>query len=352
MPLTFDALVSGVPGEAGVCGHCATAEPVPAAPQVDRSALLDRIFAVYRGAPVEPGEGYESVLRTLPSAGGDIDGVVLYSGGKDSSWMLADLVHRGLKVVAWMLDQGYQSPAAIDNARFLCDRLGVDLVIAKPEREPMDNLFRIGFGIPDQGDPELVRSAMTFGSACWPCFATISARATVFCRENDVPFCFVGTHKGQNRVGDETAMAQTFLPPLSAAADGFVAPLRDHARTRAPESADLLDTAPSRTILVPFYEFVPRPAREDLIADLEAMGWRVPRNTGSCSTNCMINELGCQVMRHQYGFDVYQVFEAHERRLDPEAGPVRPGPLDEAAVRRGARLIGLTPEEERAFGLA
>jgi hypothetical protein len=96
---------------------------------------------------------------------------------------------------------------------------------------------------------------------------------------------------------------------------------------------------------------VPKPPLATLISELEEIGWRVPRNTGSCSTNCMINELGCKIMRHQYGFDIYQIFDATERQLDPNPTPAAVTPLDEEAVQRGARLIGLTPVERKRFGL-
>lgn len=362
MPLAYDRFIAnldgrGLPTAEGLCTHCAhppNSADVPA--QEDRGALLDLVFRVSRGEPVgdvpaELAELVASVPARRPEA--KADAVVLYSGGKDSSWMLHDLAARDVRVVAWMLDQGYQSPLAIRNARSLCEKLDVELVIARPERDPMNTLFRLGFAMNEEDDPALLRAAMSWGSACWPCFSTILAQASVFCRDNAVPLCFVGTHKGQNRTtaGDSPIVRVDGLTPLDGVVEEQVSLLRKHAERKAPEAAELLRAGYSGTALVPFYEFVPKPPAEVIIADLAAIGWEVPRNTGSCSTNCMINELGYRIMRNQYGFDIYQIAEAHERRLSPDPSPANIAVLDEEAIRRGAKLIELTPVESRRWGV-
>ncbi len=373
MPLAYDRYVATVEGDPvspdpELCAHCAgVAAPSQERAELvaeDRTAQLDLLVRVYRespawprdagavarelGYPVDavPGPLVESVPRRSPDS--RWDAVVLFSGGKDSSWMLSRLAQRDdLRVVAWMLDQGYQSPAAIRNAESLCSKLGVDLVIARPDKNPMDTLFRLGFSVHDEEDPQLLRAVMSYGPACWPCFSTIVAQSSVFCHENDVPLCFIGTQKGQNRTNmrGKPYVPGGALPPLDAAVEDMVSMLRDHAQAKAPEAAGLLRTFRTRTVLVPFYEFVPKPTLERKLADLAALGWTVPRNTGSCSTNCMMNELGYRIMRNQYGFDIYQIAEAHERRLMPVPSPAEIAVLDEDAIQRGAKLIELTPVE-------
>ncbi len=379
MPLAYDAYLLRAEGQSPSpdperCKHC-----VEGAKVVDRTGqsqdnawILDLVLRTYQGSgtggrkiasalgkiPAALPSGVRSLtnlVNSVPEKKPDtVDAMVLYSGGKDSSWMLIDLAKRqGLNTVAWMLDQGYQSPAAIRNAQELCDSLGVRLVIAKPDRDPMDTLFRLGFTVNGSDDPTLIRSAMTYGSACWPCFATIAAQATLFCRDNDVAFCFIGTQKGQNRMdlAGSPALSGGALPPVMSLLDRFVAPMRDHARANAPDSAKLLETAECRSVLIPFYEFVEKPPFGEQIADLERAGWHMPKNTGACSTNCMMNELGRKIMRNQYGFDLYQIIDANEARLAQRPEPRTVAPLDEDAVRRGAKLIGLSPAEIEAFGV-
>jgi len=379
MPLAYDAYLLAAEGkqaspDAELCQHCASGAKVTdrTGQSTDNAWILDLILRTYQAK----GRGTRGLASVLGRAGavlpsgirsltelvgsvpekkpGAVDAMVLYSGGKDSSWMLIELAKRkDLNVVAWMLDQGYQSPAAIRNAQELCDSLDVELVIAKPPRDPMDTLFRLGFTVNETGDPELMRSAMTYGSACWPCFATIAAQATLYCHENDVAFCFIGTQKGQNRMdlAGSPALSGGALPPVMSMLDKFVAPMRRHAEENAPESAELLHTAECRSVLIPFYEFIEKPPFKEQIADLERAGWHMPKNTGACSTNCMMNELGRKVMRGQYGFDLYQIIDAHERRLSDDPTPAPVALLDEDAVRMGAKLIELTPVERLKFGV-
>ncbi|WP_371591202.1 hypothetical protein [Streptomyces sp. NBC_00470] len=381
MPLAYDAFLRAAEGadsssDAELCLHCATGAEVSGdrtGQRTDNKWILDLILRVYQSHILRGSRGVAAALGKipggLPSGVRDlsdlvqsvprkkpdtVDAVVLYSGGKDSSWMLKELAKRpGLRVVAWMLDQGYQSPAAIRNAERLCDSLGVELVISKPPRDPMDTLFRLGFTADETGDPELIRSAMTYGSACWPCFATIAAQATLYCRESEAAFCFIGTQKGQNRMdlAGSPALSGGKLPPVATLLDRFVTPLKRHAEQQAPESAALLETVDCRSVLIPFYEFVEKPPFAEQIADLERAGWNMPKNTGACSTNCMMNELGRKIMRNQYGFDLYQIIDANERRLSPDPSPAPIADLDEEAVRRGAKMIKLTPAETSRFGV-
>ncbi|WP_156076854.1 hypothetical protein [Saccharothrix sp. NRRL B-16314] len=379
MPLSYDRYVATVEGDPvspdpELCAHCAgVAAPSPEVERPvaeDRSAQLDLLLRVYResaawprdagavarelGVPADAAPA--ALIESVPErrSGSRYDAVVLFSGGKDSSWMLMKLAQRGdLRVVAWMLDQGYQSPAALANAESLCEKLGVELVITRPEQDPMNTLFRLGFAVNEEQDPHLLRAAMSYGPACWPCFSTIVAQSSVFCHEKDVPLCFIGTQKGQNRTNmrGKPYVPGGALPPLDAAVEDMVSMLRAHAEAKAPEAAELLRTFRTRTVMVPFYEFIPQPTLERKIADLEALGWAVPRNTGSCSTNCMMNELGYRIMRNQYGFDIYQIMEAHERRLMPDPTPAGIAVLDEEAIRRGAKLIQLTPVERLKWGV-
>jgi hypothetical protein len=195
MPLSYDSLVNrrgdmNEPPDPRLCSVCSKgAEPTPPHVADEESRLLDLIFSTYRGNRVETSGVVADLLRKVPQEqpGARFDGVVLYSGGKDSSWMLKELACRDLRLVAWMLDQGYQSPHAISNARSLCDQLGIELVIAKPEQDSMNTLFRLGFDANREDDPQVTEAVMSYGSACWPRFSTISAQASMFCHDNDIP---------------------------------------------------------------------------------------------------------------------------------------------------------------------
>ncbi len=374
MPLAYDRLVTAdAQPSAVLCSYCTNPqrprgfEPPNGSPAVLhfllQTYLRDRrwvraLAAIVRRAGIgpQPIRQLADIVGVLPHRGADrpYDALVLYSGGKDSSTMLAGLVKTGLKLCAWMLDQGYQSPAAIANARALCERLGVPLVIERPNRRRMDSLFRVGFGITNAADAELVKSVAAYGSACWPCFSTIAARAAAFCNENRIPFCFVGTQPGQNRLdlNGQPGLAG-IIPRTDNVVRRFVAPLRAYAERIDADAATLLELDRCETLLLPYFEFVPLPDRQTQLLRLQEIGWKMPKNTGACSTNCMMNELGRFVMRKRFGFDLYQIIEANERRMRNAAGPAPdPAPVDMEAVIAGQRMMGLSKQESEDISLS
>lgn len=375
MPLNYDEFVTGATSADGLCSYCADPNKpeLQAEAQEDLSWILDTVIDTYMGRHnVQTGIGaflkagrvlttgkaraLADLMTTVPTRSADskFDAIVLYSGGKDSSYMLAKLSETDLKICAWMLNQGYQSPTAIANARNLCDQLEIPLVIEVPDRQGMDGLFRLGFGLKDGQDKDLLSRVMTYGSACWPCFAAIAARATAFCAENDVAFCFIGTQQGQNRLdlSGKPVLANRGLPPMEMMVERFMSPFRDFATSQGASGASILTGSKVRTVVTPYYEFVPKPSVPEQIEFLEGLGWTPPKNTGTCSTNCMINDLGRHIMRKRFGFDLYQVIDANERRMRRRTGPLEaPAALDCTSVHAAARMIQLDAEEQKEYGL-
>lgn len=298
-----------------------------------------------------------SLVKSIPKKeeSSKYDAVVLYSGGKDSSYMLIQLAQKKLKVCAWMLNQGYQSPEAISNAQNLCEKLGIPLFIEKPDKNIMDRLFRVGFNITIKDDPKIVKSAMTYGSACWPCFATIASHVTKFCAEHKVKLCFIGTQEGQNRLdlGGKPVLASKELPKLDYLATKFVSDFHDLAKKEDSEAAHILERRANEAVLIPFYEFVKKPDVATQVEYLNQYGWKMPNNTGACSSNCMMNELGRKVMRKNFGFDLYEIIDSNEKRIgNVDINQKYSGAqLDEKAVRLGAKLIKLSEQESTKYGI-
>lgn len=130
----------------------------------------------------------------------------------------------------------------------------------------------------------------------------------------------------------------------------FASPLAAHAAEHSPEAATLLEAgAATDCALVPFYKLSQRPATAAMLKATGSIGWKPPNNTGACSSNCMINELGRHIMRARFGYDLYHIIAAHEQRMNNTLGPSGEDDLDAGAVELGARLIGLSPDERRRW---
>ena len=107
--------------------------------------------------------------------------MMLYSGGKDSSYALCRLVEMGLKVYAFTLDNGFISEEAKDNIRRVTEQLGVPVEFATTPA--MNAIFR--------------DSLTHFSNVCQGCFKTIYTLALQRAREEGVAFIVTGLSRGQ-----------------------------------------------------------------------------------------------------------------------------------------------------------
>jgi hypothetical protein len=75
------------------------------------------------------------------------DVLVLLSGGKDSAYLLHQLrkIYSKVKPLCVIVNNGFMSPFAIDNARYLCDKLHVDLLINNNYVLEFHKIFRDAF---------------------------------------------------------------------------------------------------------------------------------------------------------------------------------------------------------------
>ena len=84
------------------------------------------------------------LLKSLKRSRSSYDCLCLYSGGKDSSYMLYFLTKTlGLRVLAMTLDNWFISPQTLQNIKTTLQRLGtVDHVYVKPAWDQIQKTFR------------------------------------------------------------------------------------------------------------------------------------------------------------------------------------------------------------------
>lgn len=118
--ITFDA--------EGVCRYCAQmdglAREYPNGPEGER--ILEKIFAEIRKA----------------GRGKRYDCVVGVSGGCDSSWLLYQVVERGLRPLAVHFDNTWNTAEATDNIHRVTRGLNVDLHTYVVDNKEIDDIFR------------------------------------------------------------------------------------------------------------------------------------------------------------------------------------------------------------------
>ena len=282
--------------------------------------------------------------RAKDTATGDYDCLHLLSGGKDSTYVVYQLVRMGLRVLTLTLDNGYISEGAMANIRRVTEALGVDHLAMKTPAMPA--IF--------------ADSLQRFSNVCNGCFKTIYTMAMNVARQRGIRYVITGLSRGQIF---ETRLQDLFRAGIfdPDEVDRTIVAAR-RAYHRADDAVSRhLDVRMFRTdryfdeiTFVDFYRYCDVELGEMMRFLSEHSPWLRPPDTGR-STNCLINELGIYVHKAERGFHNYAAPYAWDVRLGHKTREAALDELDddinEPAVRRILGEIGYqvaAPDETAA----
>lgn len=274
--------------EAGVCNYCRDEKERLS----DSRKVLDDTLAAAR--------------RATEEVSGDYDCVLLYSGGKDSSLSLIELVREhGLRVLAVTLDNGFLARATADNMRHVLDAVGADHIVVRPQRDLMHGVYRSA--LTKTFGPETIKYST---AACGSCIGVVFAVGMRIAASFNVPLLAGGWTPGQ--MTDSAFVPAEFLrnvmatnlDPVDLTDERLTAGL-DNWRTQK-------GTFPTG-LINPLY--AGHYSEESVLATLAEYGWSAPADTDSCSTNCRLN--GLLIVDHlkKHGYHPYVYELAHHVRL-------------------------------------
>jgi tRNA(Ile)-lysidine synthase TilS/MesJ len=221
------------------------------------------------------------------------DCLCLYSGGKDSTNMLYNLVNKHkLRVLAFTLDNWFLSQQTYTNISKVIAKLGVDHVLFKPSKELTSSLFKSGI-FAAQSTPKAREMSFLIGHACWPCFVMISIFSIRTALEKNIPTIVVGATPGQL-----TQKESSLIRKYHGISDVYEHMVLPFLKILPQEQRKQLDMPLSQKIrclslrLVPFYEYH-RYSEEEAYRTAESeFGWQKPADTDSCSSN--FDATGCR----------------------------------------------------------
>ena len=236
--------------------------------------------------------------------GGEYDCLMLLSGGKDSTYVLYQLVEMGLKPLVFSMDNGYISDGAKANIRRAVEDLGLDLVFASTPA--MNEIF--------------VDSLKRHSNVCNGCFKTIYTLSVKLAKEKGIKYIVTGLSRGQffeTRVAD-LFHGQIFNP---AEVDSNIIEARkayhrmDDAVSRCLDVSVFADDSIFDEIqFIDFYRYCDVTLAE-MYAFLDSRApWVRPADTGR-STNCLINEAGIYLHKRERGFHNYALPYSWDVRL-------------------------------------
>ncbi|MEM8678407.1 MAG: amino acid adenylation domain-containing protein [Planctomycetota bacterium] len=298
---TFNSRTS--PDDLRYCSRCGLASNFPET-TFDDELVCDkcRKFEEYRqratdyfkSMPALEAVLAERLKRDDPGAR-EYDCLVLLSGGKDSTYMLARLADMGLKLLAFTLDNGYISPEAKANIRRVVEALGVDHHFGSTPA--MNRIF--------------VDSLERHANVCQGCFKAIYTLSLNLAREKQIPFIATGLSRGQ--FFETRLTPELFEEPCQdlLEIDRTVLEARkayhrvDDAVFREMDVQALQDDQIFEEVqFLDFYRYCDV-SLDEMLAYLDArLPWVRPSDTGR-STNCLINDVGIYVHKRRRGFHNY-----------------------------------------------
>ena len=276
----------------------------------------------YQNITEESKKGYQKKFEELINrhiGQGEYDGIMAYSGGKDSTYSLTLLKEKyHLKILALTFDNGFLSPIAINNIRKLVENLGVDHIFFKPRFDILKKIFRIA----TEKDIFSRKTLERASTVCTACIGLVKFTCLKYAIRNNIPFIFYGWSPGQAPIGASIfknnismikSMQQALLVPLQKAVGEEINSyfLNDNDFKQVSEF-------PYNLSPLAFLEY-----DEDKIhKKIEGLGWILPTDTDTNSTNCLLNALANKVHKDRFNFHPY-VFEianlvrqGHMSRLD------------------------------------
>ena len=251
----------------------------------------------------------DALLGTLGRASakrsGQHDCMMLFSGGKDSTYALCQVVDLGFKVHAYTLDNGYISPGAKENIIRVTQSLGVSHEFATTPH--MNDIFR--------------DSLERFSNVCNGCFKTIYTLGMLRARDLGIKAIVTGLSRGQFF---ETRLSERMFRDSTRASADIDAAVLDarkayhrfsDAVTRCIDSSAFQGDAIFEEIaIVDFYRYWMVSLEKVYRYLSERTPWVRPQDTGR-STNCLINDVGIYVHKRERGFHNYALPYSWDVRL-------------------------------------
>jgi amino acid adenylation domain-containing protein len=240
------------------------------------------------------GEDFKRLLEeTRETSRGEYDCLLLFSGGKDSTYVLYQLMDMGLNVLTFTFDNGYISDAAFTNIKQTTSALNVENIVCKAKN--MNRVF--------------VESLNTNNDVCHGCWNALNTYGIKIAHEKGINLVISGLSRGQifemrleglfqEGIFDEEKIEENLLL------------FRKSFHSKSNKFARILDIDLAQELVeqihfVDFFRYYDTPVSE-VKAYLVKKGWTQPPDTGFCSSNCIINDVGIYVHLQKVGYHFYE----------------------------------------------
>ncbi|MFH1245784.1 MAG: hypothetical protein V1662_04790 [Candidatus Omnitrophota bacterium] len=287
--------------ESGCCNYCVYYELTKEREQFTRMMLQEKFRKLIRG-----------VKKKRPK----YDCIVAYSGGKDSTFLLHFLKNElNLNILAHTLDNGFVSRAALKNIKKMTKLLNIECAVTRPEWNVLKNVFTYAL----MGKLPYPKAILALASpVCAVCIGMVFGSTINLAVKLRIPLMFIGFTPGQypsisleNFLKVESCMYLSDkvyrddpLDILKILAD----PVREQFGAQVNKYYFRSQYFPKGLfvpkVLFPFHIMLDYDEKY-IIDTISKIGWNKPKDTDTCSTNCLLNTLGNYACMKQLGYHPY-----------------------------------------------
>lgn len=276
---------------AGVCNFCRQSEGTGSRHLEDKGRYAEKFAALL-----------EATCAPEAARQRSYDVLMAYSGGKDSTYTLLLLRRKhGLRVLAVSFDNGFISPRALENIRAVNDALGVDHILFKPRWDLLRRIFATAAEKELYSKKTLERAS----TICTSCIGLVKATCLKMAIEQGIPMIGFGWSPGQAPV--QSSIMRNNPALLKMTQQAILRPMEE---VVGPDIADCFlgerhfadpERFPWNVHPLAWEEY----DEGEIIRTISEFGWRLPEDTDSNSSNCLLNAFANEIHVRRYGFHPY-----------------------------------------------
>jgi hypothetical protein len=296
-------------------------------------------------------EQVDEIIKTVKGQSGTYDAIMLYSGGKDSTYTMYQAVKRyGLKVLSFTLDNGYIPDQTFNNIRKITDKLGVDNLIFRPSKEHMKAIVKASALNPIYNKRTMVR----ISSVCNSCISMVNIQALRIALEKKISIILAGFTLGQIPVNSIVYKNNyTFLEESRAKSNSLLRQYTgDWLDTYYNLPSSLVENTKEWPTMVNLL-CLEKLSEEEIVSTISTLGWAAPKNVDGCSSNCQLNTFNNIIHERVFGYNPYELELSHMIRknlIDRESAISKVEDMDPELFKKIADDLQISEDEIRGAG--
>lgn len=269
----------------------------------------DKIYFSTEDKAIDNAKEKVEKLLAEKKDGAEYDGIMCYSGGKDSTYTLMIAMQKyGMKILAFTLDNGFISPVAFENIHRTVDYLGVDHITIRPSAKFFIPLVKASALNRIYSPKTLVR----ISAICHSCISLVNTAALKLALEKRIPFILAGFTLGQ--IPANSIFYKNNYRFFQESREPYLKKLRDLIGPSVDEYFCISDSLLEQVESFPYninLLCIEDPAEEEIYQGIEKIGWVSPKDVDGCSSNCQLNAFNNFIHQKTFEYNPYELELSH-----------------------------------------